>query len=622
MIDSGVDYEHEDLDDNMWVENGIYGWDFVDDDSDPMDVYWHGTHIAGTIGAVGNNEVGITGVCWRVKIMALRLFANDTGLGEEGDAIDAIKYAVDHGAKVISASWGRYRGLYPYYQGWPQDYSLALRDAIEDAGKNGVLLVAAANNHDNDLDDINNGYRFDPASYDLDNIISVMATDWDDDRSDWTDWGTPGAPFQQFKSNYGLVSVDLSAPGSDIWSCVLPYIPPGKTEPEYYDYAEGTSMATPHVAGACALIWAINPTLSHLEVKGIILSTVDKLESLTGLCVTEGRLNLGRAAEVAADYAPVFSVKDNNGNRVMWFDDFGNVFVKGRLSTGQPGQGEGIEGRWKFDETEGPTAHDFVGTNHGTLNNFPQDDSQWVTGKINGALEFDGANDYVSLGSPVDALEGDTVTVSAWIYPVNVGPSYSYDPIVTQYDNNYNGYDLCLVAGKPSFWLDMKVAQAHDAISSDWHHLAGTYDGQELRIYVDGASKDSNSSYPDHTGKEDTPAYIGRGNGYVEDGYFAGTIDDVRVYDYAMRCSEVRDLLFPNSSRFRVCNSSDETVSWFDDCGYGWLKSAIHERQSSLDPESNETDDFVVKNTENDVVAFISDSGHLYLKGSLYEYEE
>jgi len=240
-----------------------------------------------------------------------------------------------------------------------------------------------------------------------------------------------------------------------------------------------------------------------------------------------------------------------------------------------------------------------------------------VTGKIAGALDFDGADDYVYL-SPIAALQGSSVTVAAWIKADDT--SVSYDPIVTQYDYDYNGYDLCLMAGKPSFWLDMKVAQAHDAISSDWHHLAGTYDGQELRIYVDGASKDSNS-YPDDSGKN-TAAYIGRGDGSAQDAYFGGRIDDVRVYNYAMRCTEVRDLLFPNSSRFRVCNSSDETVSWFDDCGYGWFKGAIHERQSSLDPESNETDDFVVKNSDNDVVAFISDSGNLYLKGSLYEYEE
>jgi subtilisin family serine protease len=668
VIDSGVDYTHEDLVNNMWVnageqegdgnndgrpgvkdvdddgdalidedsegrepgdpgytndlindddENGynddIYGIDLWDHDSNPMDEYLHGTSIAGTIGAEGNNGVGVTGVCWSVNIMALRLFNNNTHDGTEDHAIDCIKYAVTMGARVINASWGRYDP-----EGWGRPpYGGPLRDAIEEAGKHGVLLIAAAENHGKDID---NEDPFYPASYDLDNIIGVMATDEHDERSVWD---------SPYSSNYGALSVDLAAPGTCIWSCTLPY----ETEQGEvrYDKGEGTSVATPHVTGACALIWAINPTLSHLEVKGIILSTVDELESLKNdpqygrLCLTGGRLNVGSAAQVAGDYAPVFSVKDNNGDRVMWFDDFGNLFVKGRLSTGQPGQNEGIEGHWAFDEGSGQTAYDSGGSNHGTLGNSTGQDAHdptWVTGKIVGALNFAG-DDYVSLTNPIEALKGSNVTVAAWIKPANVGGSY--DPIVRQYSfssPNYSGYDLCLnSAGKPGFFLDNTGALAgNPLISGNWYHLAGTYDSQELRIYVDGVSK-ARADYPSESGTP-TDAFIGYGLESTGNAYFDGIIDDVRVYNYAMRCSEVRDLLFPNSSRFRVCNSSDETVSWFDDCGYGWFKGAIHERQSSLDPESNETDDFVVKNSDNDVVAFISDSGDLYLKGSLYEYEE
>ena len=658
VIDSGVDYYHEDLAANIWINPGedqypfgviteadwndedddhngfvddICGYDFSSVDSRPMDQYQHGTFIAGTIGARGNNELGVTGVCWRVKIMALRLFHNNTHAGTENNAIACIEYAVAMGARVINASWGRYDPE-PWGQPPPPPYGELLRDAIEEAGKNGVLLVAAAENHDNDID---NEFPFYPASYDLDNIISVMATDCHDERSDWEYWedfGYSHDPFSGFGSNYGADSVDLAAPGTCIWSCVPPALFEGV---KYLGGGDGTSVATPHVTGACALIWAINPTLSHLEVKGIILSTVDVKSNLEDdpdpligrTCVTGGRLNLGRAAEVAADYAPVFSVKDNNGDRVMWFDDFGNLFVKGRLSMGQPGQGEGIEGYWKFDETEGSTAHDFVGTNHGMLNNFPQDDSQWVTGKINGALMFNQGednDDYISL-SAIDALKGDTVTVSAWIKPTDVGASY--DAILRQYlfsAGNYSGYDLCLNSeGKPGFFLDNTGALAGNAlVSGNWYHLAGTYNGQKLRIYVDGVCK-ANTVYPSENGDPTAAyAYIGYGLESTQNAYFDGIIDDVRVYNYAMGVGEIRELLFPNSSRFRVCNSSDETVSWFDDCGYGWLKGAIHDRQSSLDPESNETDDFVVRNSDNAVVAFISDSGDLYLKGSLYEYEE
>lgn len=228
VIDSGVDYYHEDLGANMWINPGedypplgvvgpedfngvnddgnydpegnpliddICGWDFCtrwqDRDSDPMDELGHGTHVSGTIGAVGNNNVGVTGVCWKVKIMALR-FIDPNNLGNVGDAIDAIDYAVEWDVKVLNNSW----------------YFLAdnpvLRAHIEDAHEAGVIFVAAATNEDRNID-IERVY---PASYDLDNIISVMATDWDDNRADWEDIFPPPS-----KSNYGAVSVDLAAPG-------------------------------------------------------------------------------------------------------------------------------------------------------------------------------------------------------------------------------------------------------------------------------------------------------------------------------------------------------------------------------------------------------------------------
>jgi len=276
VVDTGIDYNHPDLADNMWINedefngepnvdddgNGyiddIYGYDFCtyDDDAndpDPYDDSGHGTHCSGTIGAVGNNDEGVTGVCWRVKIMAMK-FLDSTGYGDTDDAIACIEYALEMGAKVLNNSWGDYQ------------YNQSLKDAIEAADANGVLFVAAAGNA---------GYNNDselayPASYDCNNIISVMATDDADQRSIWP-------PFNS--SNFGPTTVDLAAPGSDILSCI-----PGN----YYEYKDGTSMATPHVAGACALVWSMNPAMSHLEVKQIILDGADKLASLDGFCVTGG----------------------------------------------------------------------------------------------------------------------------------------------------------------------------------------------------------------------------------------------------------------------------------------------------------------------------------------------
>ena len=284
VLDSGIDYDHEDLSDNMWINetelngttdvdddnNGyvddIYGWDFADNNSNPYDYSGHGTHVAGTIGAIGNNDQGVAGVCWNTKIMTLKIFPN---YGQEGfitGAIGAIEYAVDMGANVLNNSWA----------GGP--YSQSLKDAIDDAGNAGVLFIAAAGNPAGPEGSNNDIFHIFPSSYELDNIIAVMATDHDDEISIW--------PANYKSSAWGPESVDIAAPGTDIYSCA---------PNDQYAYMDGTSMAAPHVAGACALVWFKHPSLTHLQVKDAILNSVDKLASLDGLCVTEGRLNLFKA---------------------------------------------------------------------------------------------------------------------------------------------------------------------------------------------------------------------------------------------------------------------------------------------------------------------------------------
>ncbi len=318
VIDTGVDYTHPDLADNIWINqteyngtagvdddgNGyiddIYGYDFCtyDDDAndpDPYDDNGHGTHCAGTIGAVGNNGIGVAGVCWNVKLMCLKFIAA-SGYGWSYDAIHAIDYAVSMNAKVLSNSWR-------YYEGNPLFTDVqALKDAVEAAGANGVLFVAAAGNEDSN----NDSYPAYPASYDCDNIISVMATDHNDQRSIWS-------LYYGKASNYGLTTVDLAAPGSDILSCV-----PG----DDYESWDGTSMAAPHVAGACALVWAANPQLTYLKVKDCILTSADRLSSLDGLCVTGGRLNLQRAAKGKTHFPCLTFSKDvQDANCVSPFDE-------------------------------------------------------------------------------------------------------------------------------------------------------------------------------------------------------------------------------------------------------------------------------------------------------------
>ena len=277
VTDTGVDYTHQDLAANMWKDpNGHFGYDFVNNDSDPMDDEGHGTHVSGTIGAVGNNAIGVTGVCWHVKIMAVKIL-DANGNGTTSDSISGIEYAVSNGARVINASWG-------YPPGVPISYLQTLYDAIAAAQSSGVIFVAAAGNNINNNNDASPVY---PASFDLGNIISVMAT---------TNTDT-----QAYYSNYGLTSVDIGAPGGsatgDARDILSTHLGGG------YVYMAGTSMATPHVTGACALLLSIDPNLTYSDVKQILLDTADS--TLPGLCVSGGRLNLFAAVqEVAVDTTP------------------------------------------------------------------------------------------------------------------------------------------------------------------------------------------------------------------------------------------------------------------------------------------------------------------------------
>ncbi len=268
VIDSGVDYNHVDLADNMWTNPGeipgnnidddangwvddVHGIDTVNNDGDPYDDNSHGTHCAGTIGAKGNNGIGVVGVNWNVSIMALK-FLNASNSGYTSDAITCVDYASSKGAHLTSNSWGG-GGL-----------SLALKDSIENAD---LIFVAAAGNDSLNNNDLNPHY---PSSLTSPQIISVLSTDIGDNISSF--------------SNYGPTSVDVGAPGSGIYSTI-----PGNN----YGYKSGTSMATPHVAGLAALIMAHEPGLINntAAVKSRILNGVDVLSSLSGKCVTGGRIN-------------------------------------------------------------------------------------------------------------------------------------------------------------------------------------------------------------------------------------------------------------------------------------------------------------------------------------------
>ncbi|MGK5081939.1 S8 family peptidase [Bdellovibrionota bacterium FG-1] len=259
-IDTGIDYNHEDISFNLWRskdESGkeFSGYDFVHNDTLPFDDNEHGTHTAGTIGAVGGNGKGVSGVAQRVSIMALK-FLSGEGSGTTADAIRAVDYAIGHGAKVLSNSWG----------GKGDDGNQALKDAVERARLKDVLFIAAAGNDGTDNDGSNPSY---PAAFDNDNMISVAATDDKDGLA--------------FFSNYGKKTTHLAAPGVNVYSTI-----PGNK----YAKLSGTSMACPHVAGAAALLWSKHPEWNYKKVKEVLLGSTDKVAALAGKTVTGGRLNI------------------------------------------------------------------------------------------------------------------------------------------------------------------------------------------------------------------------------------------------------------------------------------------------------------------------------------------
>ncbi len=266
VIDTGIDYNHPDLKANMWVNPGeipgngidddgngviddVHGYNAFDDNGDPMDGQGHGTHCAGTIAGVGNDGVGVVGVNQHANLMAVKIF-NDEGSTDAAAIIRGIQYATKMGARITSNSWG---GPVP---------NAGIRQAFEESPA--LHLVAAGNSGVN-----NDWFPSFPANYNLDNIISVAATDHNDGLASF--------------SQYGARTVDLGAPGVDILSTV----PGGK-----YDVYSGTSMATPHVSGAATLIASHYPNISNEELRARLLDGSDKVESLAGKTVTGGRLNV------------------------------------------------------------------------------------------------------------------------------------------------------------------------------------------------------------------------------------------------------------------------------------------------------------------------------------------
>jgi subtilisin family serine protease len=259
VIDTGVDYNHEDLSANVLRKNGVVvGYDFANNDSDPMDENGHGTHCSGTIAGISGNAKGVAGVAPKVKIMPMR-FLDANGNGTTDAAIQAIDWAREHGAKVMSNSW--VGGA----------FSQLLIDAIQRASDENIIFLAAAGNNGINVD-VTPLY---PAAYNgiVPNILSIAATDRNDTIASF--------------SNYGS-TVDVAGPGVDVLSTT-----PNNT----YSWYSGTSMATPHISGIAALVESEYPGISVADVKARIVNGADYIPGLAGLTKMGGRANAANALE-------------------------------------------------------------------------------------------------------------------------------------------------------------------------------------------------------------------------------------------------------------------------------------------------------------------------------------
>jgi len=252
VIDTGIDYTHPELKDNV---DAASGFNFVNNTANAMDDQNHGSHCSGTIGAIANNGIGVAGINWNVTMIPIK-FLDSSGSGTADRALQAIQYATQLGVNVMSNSWGG------------GGFSQALLDAITEAKNKGILFVVAAGNDSSD-NDLKPTY---PANYSVDNVIAVAATDHQDKIASF--------------SNFGRSTVHIAAPGVNILSTFMG---------GGYGILSGTSMATPHISGMAALLWSVHPSYSYAQIKDTLLQSCDKIRGLSHKVACGGRANIYNA---------------------------------------------------------------------------------------------------------------------------------------------------------------------------------------------------------------------------------------------------------------------------------------------------------------------------------------
>ncbi|MGI8639102.1 MAG: S8 family serine peptidase [Pyrinomonadaceae bacterium] len=438
-IDTGLRYTHEDLAANAWrnpgevQNNGIdddgngfvddyYGYDFFYNDSDPIDdAGGHGTHTAGTIGAVGNNGLGVVGVNWNVKIMAIKIYSPNGGDSTSAMLINAYNYIrmmKNRGVniRVTNNSYGDC--------GEACGYDQATKDALDAMGNAGILNVFAAGNNGRNIETL----PLYPASYTSPSILAVAASTSTDDRASF--------------SNYGTTSVDVAAPGSGILSTYH------SSDSSYITFS-GTSMATPHTAGAAALLSAYNPNLSPASLKATLMNTVDPLAQWNGVVKTGGRLNVSRAllnqtvCNFSLSQTSIFFPGTKGGNSTVNvtaptncdYSAFSNVnWIS--VTNGNPGSGNGTV---SFTVQVNPVADSQrIGTI--TIGNqlFTVTQGTLFVQPIQEILDFDGdrRTDYSAIQNVSGAMLWNNYRIGGGYSAVNFGSFADDIPVPNDFDGD------------------------------------------------------------------------------------------------------------------------------------------------------------------------------------------